>query len=102
MNQDRLRWITRPPTLDRWEMGVRYSKTPTGMVGVLTVMGYCDRKRGALWSYSETHACSGTDYGLSDAILHLALVLEQDLPATEAALQASLIGQNWVQPELPF
>lgn len=102
MDKNRLRWITSPPTLDRWEMGVRYAATPQGTLGTVTCTGHCDRKRGALWIVSDTYLVGADLYGLADYVHHLALVLEQARPITEQAVERALVGEYWEQQELPF
>ena len=102
MNEDRLRWITRPPTLDAFTIGARFAQTPTGLLITLHAAGACDRKRGAIWTYNETIGVDEGRYSAADLIHHLALVAIQDRPSTDLALTRGLCGSGWEQPELPF
>lgn len=102
MDQDRLRWITSPKTLDSWQVKVTTCRTPSGPMGTLWVAGSCDRKRGYLWTYTETFPLVDGSYALSDALLHVELVCEQDRPASQVEFERAMIGANWEQPELPF
>lgn len=97
-----MKWITRPATLDvvnvRWE----YADTPTGLVATVHVEGRCLRKRGTLWTHTETLAALDTGYGLSDLMCHLAMALTCDRPARQQHFERSMVGESWDQPELPF
>ena len=97
-----MKWITKQATLDvvtvRWE----YASTPAGLVATVYVEGRCTRKRGTLWTHTETLAVHDTGYGLSDLLCHLGMALSQDRPARQQHFEASMVGQHWEQPELPF
>lgn len=102
MDQERLRWITRQPTLDTWECRVTFSAGPTGVIATLWAAGRCNRKRGHLWTYEEAYEVGKDSYSLHDAITHLSLVCEQDRPTSRTSLDRSLVGEHWEQPELPW
>lgn len=102
MNEDRLRWITRPATLDAWQMTVTFAETPTGTLATVWAAGSCARKRGALWTHTETIQVDPGHYNLHDLVTHLSMVVEQDRPTSNKALTEALCGTNWDQPELPF
>lgn len=102
MNEDRIRWITKKPTLDSWECKVRFADTPSGPVATLWAAGRCDRKRGYLWTHDETVAIGPGRYTIHDLITHLSLAVEQDRPVTNVELTRALCGEAWEQPELPF
>lgn len=102
MDKERLQWITRPATLDGWQVTVTYSETPSGTIATVWAAGSCSRKRGALWTHSETVAVDGDRYHASDLVHHLALVCDQDRPANDRQLTRALLGAAWDQPELPF
>lgn len=70
----------------------------------VTAAGTCETKRGALWTYQETWTALEQDRGLqpSDAIHLLVLAALQDLPSTQAALNASLGQAGWEDVTLPF
>jgi hypothetical protein len=101
-NDERLRWITNPPTLDTYSFHVRLADTPTGTIATLYAEGRCDRKRRNLWTYSETIEAFGGRYGVHDLLTHISMVAVQDRPTTEQALTRGLVGSAWDQPELPF
>lgn len=102
MDNDRLRWITRPPTLDSWEVRVEFAESPTGTYATLWAAGRCKRKRGHLWVHTETVGVEPDRYSLHDLITHLSMAVEQDRPTSNAALTRSLCGEAWEQPELPW
>lgn len=95
-------WITSPPTLDRWEVRVTPIASEGEPLWQLDAYGYCWRKRGPIWAYSEVCGESDGAMYVSDVVHHLALVCMQDKPASRAALEAGLVGEAWVQDELPF
>lgn len=102
MDEDRLRWITKPATLDYWTMQVTFSDVPGACVATVFVAGHCRRKRGAIWTHTETIECEGGRYSLHDLISHLSLAIEQDRPTTDRALTRAMVGEAWEQPELPW
>lgn len=102
MDQDRLRWITKPPTLDHWSLNVRFAETPTGTLATVYAEGRCDRKRSSLWYHHETIPVEHGRYSLHDLITHLSMVVAQDRPTTNQALTRGMMGAAWEQPELPF
>lgn len=102
MDQDRLRWITKPPTLDAYEIKVDLIDTPTGPMATVWAGGRCRRRRGWLWTHTETFALANGRYGVHDIVTHISMVAEQDRPTTNADLTRGLIGSAWEQPELPF
>lgn len=102
MDQERLRWITPRPTLDDFEIRVSLAETPSGLLATVWAAGYCRRKRGTIWTHSETIAVETDRYAAGDLIHHLALCSLQDRPNSNAALTRALIGSAWDQPELPF
>jgi hypothetical protein len=83
----------RPATLDRWEVKVSIDDSSNPSVATITHIGYCDRRRDALWSHTETAPVQGGDWALHDIVLHLALVLSQERPATKAQLHNHMMGQ---------
>lgn len=102
MDNDRLRWITKPATLDRYEVRVEFAETPSGTFATVWAAGYCARKRGTLWTHTETVAVENGRYSVHDLVTHLSMVAEQDRPTTNAALTRGLCGAAWEQPELPW
>lgn len=102
MNEERLRWITRKPTLDQVRAVVDLADTPQGTIATVFIQGLCTRKRGSLWTYSETIQVDGGRYNLSDLVTHVMLVAGQDRPVSEQELTRGLVGSAWEQPELPF
>jgi hypothetical protein len=102
MDQDRLKWITRPATLDAYEIKVDLAETPTGTVATVWAAGTCKRKRGYLWTHTETFVLGDGRYGVHDVVTHISMVAEQDRPRTNQELTRGLIGSAWEQPELPF
>lgn len=102
MDRDRVQWITRPATLDRFSLTVTLADTPTGPIATLWAAGQCNRKRGNLWVYDETCPAEGGRYSLVDLVTHLTLVAVQDRPTSNKALTQGLVGSAWEQPELPF
>lgn len=83
-------------------MNVRFAQTPSGVLATLYAEGRCDRKKTALWTYSETIEVFGGRYALSDLVTHLSLVVSQDRPTSDTALTRGLVGSAWEQPELPW
>lgn len=102
MDQERLQWITKRPTLDGYTVRVDFADTPSGAMPSVYVEGRCNRKRFALWRHSEFLPEQGGGYTLSDFMCHLALALSVDRPTTQAAFERSMVGESWDQPELPF
>lgn len=84
-------------------MVISYSQDPRGPVGTITAHGYCERKRGSLWSYQDTFPLTGGGgFTLADAMTHLTLVCDQDRPTTDVQLDRALMGEAYDHPELPF
>lgn len=102
MDQDRLRWITNQATLDAWECKVEFADTPTGSVATVWAAGTCRRKRGYLWTHTETVAVASERYTLHDMLTHLSMAVEQDRPTSGESLTRALCGEAWEQPELPW
>lgn len=102
MDPERLKWITKKPTLDGWECRVDFASTPAGSFATLWAGGTCRRKRGYLWTHTETVALGEGRYSIHDLITHLSLAVEQDRPTSDAELTRSLCGEAWEQPELPW
>lgn len=102
MNEDRLRWITRKPTLDAWEVTIDYLETPGEPMATVLVRARCKRKRGYLWTHTEIVPRSRSDYALHDFLCHIALVIDTEGPTTKQEFEAAMIGNVWEQPELPF
>jgi len=102
MDEERLRWITRRATLDRWTLTVEFIDTPEGVLASVWATGECKRKRGHLWTHAETVALEHERYTAHDLISHLSLVAAQDRPINNAQLTRGLCGAAWEQPELPF
>lgn len=101
MDNDRLRWITRPATLDSWQSTVTYAHTPSGVIATVTVLGFCNRKRGSLWQHTESLMAGGGDYSADDLLLHVSMVCSQDRPANQAQFDRAMVGAAWDQPTLP-
>jgi hypothetical protein len=97
-----LDFITKPPTLDRWEITARTCRDTPQVLVEITVTGWCARKRRALFVHTEIVAPQFEPMKVSDITHHLALVLEQDRPTSHDALTRGLLGEHWDQPELPF
>ena len=87
-----MKWITRKPTLDRYEISVRTSDTPDGRVATLTATGHCDRKRGALWIVSDTLPADRGPYSVYDHLVHIALICLADRPYNQQQMDAALVG----------
>lgn len=87
-----MRWITHPPSLDRYEIGVRVANTPTGRVATVTATGYSDRKRGALWIVSETLPADHGPYAAHDYVSHICLVCMAERPFTQQQMDSALVG----------
>lgn len=102
MDNERLRWITPPPTLDMLRLSLRYSAVPEGTLVHVHASGHCDRKRGTLWTLNEAELAGKARYDATDLVHHIALACVQSRPVTEASLQRALTGGYWEQPELPF
>lgn len=102
MDEERLRWITKPKTLDGWECRVTFNKTPEGVLAHLWAAGTCDRRRGYLWTHEEVCPVGGSRYSLHDLLTHLSMAVEQDRPTSNQELTRSLCGEAWEQPELPW
>lgn len=102
MDEERTRWITRKATLDSWELRIDFAATPTGTYATLWAAGRCARKRGTLWTHTETVEVAPGRYSIHDLVTHLSLVCEQDRPTSNQALTRALCGAAWEQPELPW
>lgn len=102
MDNERLQWITKKPTLDAWECKVSFSETPAGTVATVWAGGTCRRKRGYLWTHSETVAVAPGRYTVHDLLTHLSMAVEQDRPINDRELTRALCGEAWEQPELPW
>lgn len=102
MDPDRLKWITRPATLDRWEVRIVYLSHGPQRVAEATFTGWCNRKRNRLWTHTEVGNPESGDYQLHDLMMHVTLVCEQDKPVNQQQFERAMIGQHWEQPELPF
>lgn len=97
MEEERIRWITRPPSLDRFEVGVRFAATPAGVVATYTASGHCDRKRGALWIYSDSCPTGPGVYDLGDHLFTLGNALGEVRPVNKDEVERALTGQYWEQ-----
>lgn len=102
MDQERLQWMTKKNTLTSWEFKVEVSKTPSGPVATLWAGGRCNKRRGYLWTHTETLPVRHADYGLSDLVMHIEMVCEQEAPATQEVFERAMVGDHWEQPTLPF
>lgn len=102
MDNDRLKWITKPATLDSFEIKVDLLNGPEGPYAVVWAAGSCKRKRGYLWTHTETVALASGRYSVHDLVTHLSMVAEQDRPTSNQALTRGLCGAAWEQPELPW
>lgn len=95
-------FITRPPTLDRWELVRTQQVTDWTHWVTITITGWCERKRRPLWQHSEEVDIICEPNKVADIVHHLTLVCEQDRPTTNVELRRGLLGEYWDQPELPF
>jgi hypothetical protein len=86
-------FTVRPATLDRWEVKVSMDDSSRPSVATITHIGYCDRRRDALWSHTEVVPVTGGTWALHDIVLHMALVLSQERPATKSQLHNQMMGQ---------
>jgi hypothetical protein len=102
MDHERLRWITSPPTLDAYKIDVRFAETPQGTLATLYAEGRCDRRRGTLWTHTETIEVAPGRYTLNDLVTHISLVCSQDRPISNVGFTRAMTGACWEQPELPF
>lgn len=102
MDPTRLQWITKPPTLDAYEIKVTFADIPGQSVATVWAAGTCRRKRGYLWTHTEVVPVSDNRYTVHDLVTHLSMVAEQDRPTSDGALTRGLLGSAWEQPELPF
>lgn len=93
-------FVTRPATLDRWEIKRTTAATSPHVVFEVTCIGYCDRKKKPLFSHSEVVAPSLEPMKVSDIVHHYGLVLEQDRPTTLERFQRGLMGEHWEQLQL--
>lgn len=84
--------------LDSYELRVTFDRSGRRL---LSATGRSDLQRPALWVWSEEFD-EESPYGVSDAIHHLALVVEQDRPNTRERLFFGLNGGlGWVEEQLP-
>lgn len=95
MNNERIRWITQPPTADRWTVSV----APTGTAGavegwVVMLTVYCDRKRGALYTHTETYDPDALVYSAVDYAHHVHLVMSQARPASKERFLGAMMGEQ--------
>jgi hypothetical protein len=95
-------WITSPPTLDTYSITVRRLQSLPTVVHEVVIEARCNRKRTALWVYTEYFDTKDGDYNLTDALHHFTLVLEQDKPLSVPAFERGLVGAASQQDELPF
>jgi len=102
MDEDRMRWITKPATLDAYEIKVTLADLPGQSIATVWAAGTCRRKRGYLWTHTEVIEVGNARYSLHDLVTHLSMVAEQDRPTSDAQLTRALLGSAWEQPELPF
>jgi hypothetical protein len=87
-------FVVAPPTLDRFTIQVQLLRTPPSTHATLTVAGYCNRRRDALWSHTEVLPADRGDYTVADAVMHWALISLQESPTTAKAATLALIGQE--------
>lgn len=79
--------------------------SPTnGHVTQARIVGETSTRRATLWSESVSWTAQEVAHGLqaADWVNHVVLCTLQDRPATQEALDNSLIGQGWEDVALPF
>lgn len=79
--------------------------SPTnGFVTQARAVGEASTRRTSLWSESVSWSADEVTHGLqpADWVNHVVLCTLQDRPASQEALDDSLIGQGWEDVQLPF
>lgn len=93
-----------PPThdLERVELRLWLPSKRNGHHTRLTASGWSETSRSALWTVSESWERGELDRMLQpcDAAHHILLTAAQDRCETQGALERSLTGEGWTQPEL--
>lgn len=97
-----MQWITKPATLDHYDIKVELTEIAGETFATLWVGGRCRRKRGYLWTKTEAFRLDEGAYTIHDAVMHISMAAEQDRPVTQAQLERALLGANYEQEEFPF
>lgn len=99
MNSEQTKWITRPSTLDYFDIEVRPpNKGDDAVLAHVSLRAHCSRRPKPLFVYSEPVTIYEGYEHVADVIHHFALVATQDKPTTKRDFIAGLMGQQ----KLPY
>lgn len=93
-------FITRPATLDRWDVVLQVHDPEAPGCSLAIAHGWCERKRGPLWTLVEEFPHSEGPQPVRDWMAAVTDACSLYGPTTIDAIESGLARTFYVQPEL--